>query len=74
MPKPYVGLNHEDAAALRAAADQVLEVTVNNTVCHLPVRIIPGLPRGIAGLPAGLPGLNIVGLPAWGRIGKGPST
>lgn len=50
MPQPYVALNAEDAARLNVKAGQ--EVAVAGL--RLPVRIVPELPRGVAGLPVGV--------------------
>lgn len=62
-PQPYVALGVEDAAQLAVSAGQ--EVSVAGR--RLPVKIMPELPRGVAGLPAGLaPG--IPPLPAWSVI------
>jgi NADH-quinone oxidoreductase subunit G len=49
-PQPYVALNAEDAARLGIAEGQ--EVTV--TERRLPVRILPELPSGVAGIPVEL--------------------
>jgi len=59
-PQPYVALNPQDAARLGVAEGQPATIGA----CRLPVRIVAELPRGVAGLPAGLvpPG------PEWSRI------
>ncbi len=49
-PTPYIALNSADAARLGAAEGQ--EVQVAGT--RLPVRIVPELPTGVAGVPSGL--------------------
>ena len=36
----------------------------------LPVQVDPGVPRGIAGLPVGLPAFQGMSLPAWGTLTK----
>ena len=56
-PAPYLGLNGQDLADLGAAEGDRVTVAVGVTRYRLPLRIVPGLPRGIAGLPVGLPGL-----------------
>ena len=45
-----------------------VEVRCAGGTFRLPVRIRPDLPRGVAGLPAGVPPLAGCGLPAWGKI------
>jgi NADH-quinone oxidoreductase subunit G len=62
-PKPYVALNPEDAASLRVVESQDVSVASY----RLPVRILAELPRGVAGLPAGLPPVTSPP-PAWSAI------
>jgi NADH-quinone oxidoreductase subunit G len=47
-----------------------VEVTCAGGTFLLPVRIRPEVPRGIAGLSAGVPPLAGVRLPAWGKIAR----
>ena len=47
-----------------------VEVRCAGSIFRVPVRIRPDLPRGVAGLPAGVPPLAGCGLPAWGKIVK----
>src|SRR5215510_5570744 len=67
-PQPYVGLNPKDAADLRAGAGDELELSIDGTVYHLPVKLMPTLPTGMAVMPAGLRELPWAALPGWGRI------
>ncbi len=67
-PKPYVALGAEDAAALGVAEGSPVEVKLDAATARLPLRIEPGLPRGVAALPAGLGPLDGITLPIWGRI------
>jgi NADH-quinone oxidoreductase subunit G len=67
-PSPYVALNPADARTLQVKAGQTVRLTVNQQTYALPVRLLPSLPRGIAGLPAGLPQIPCVCLPAWSKI------
>jgi len=67
-PKPYVALAPADAAQLGLQAGAEVEVSVNGFAKRLPVEILPGLPEGLAALPAGLPPLAGLPLPSWGRI------
>jgi NADH-quinone oxidoreductase subunit G len=67
-PSPYLALNEADAAALRAAPDDVLEVHLAGRSYRLPLKLGRALPLGVAGLPVGLPTLPGVELPAWGRV------
>lgn len=45
-----------------------VEVHCPGGMFRVPVRIRPDLPRGVAGLPAGVPPIVGVSLPAWSRI------
>jgi len=54
-PGPYLALNPYDAARLGAAAGDELEVGVEGQRLRLPLKLLPTLPQGLAGLPAGLP-------------------
>ncbi len=66
-PKPYVGLSPEDAALLGLDEGDLMVLKLDRSY-ELPLRIIPGLAQGVAGLPVGLPGLKGIDLPAWGEI------
>ena len=69
--KPYLALNPDDAAELGLAAgdDSQLQLQRNpGQKYRLPVRLEPGLQRGSAGLPVGLPVLAGIAVPAWGKV------
>jgi NADH-quinone oxidoreductase subunit G len=70
-PRPYVALNADDAAELGTAAGEEVEVAWNSRRHRLPVRLMPSLPRRVAGMPVGLPGWPGLDLPACGRIFRG---
>ncbi len=67
-PRPYLGLSAVDAERLGVRQDADATVQLQGAGYTLPVRLMPGLPVGVAGLPVGLPGLEGISLPAWGRI------
>jgi NADH-quinone oxidoreductase subunit G len=73
-PKPYLGLNPEEARKLGAGEGDTLELELEGITYSLPLRIRPGLCRGVAVLPSGLPGLEGAVLPAWGSIRGGGRT
>jgi NADH-quinone oxidoreductase subunit G len=56
VPKPYVALSPADAASLNIAEGEEVELTVGDAPWRLPLRYLPSLPRGVVGLPVGLPG------------------
>lgn len=62
FPDPYVALNPDDAAQFGA------EVALMGH--RVPVRVTPGLPRGVAGLPSGVPPLEGLELPVWMEISR----
>jgi NADH-quinone oxidoreductase subunit G len=70
-PRPYVALNADDAAELGTAVGEEVEVAWNSRRHRLPVRLMPSLPRRVAGMPVGLPGWPGLNLPACGRIFRG---
>jgi NADH-quinone oxidoreductase subunit G len=71
FPKPYLALNAQDAAELKIKAGEQVEVESDSGTHRLPVRLMPSLPRRVAGIPVGLPGWPTFRLPAEGRISKG---
>jgi NADH-quinone oxidoreductase subunit G len=66
--EPYLALHPQDAVVLQAADCKELALVMGPIEYRLPVRLLPTLPRGVAGLPVGLPGLQATRLPAWGVI------
>jgi NADH-quinone oxidoreductase subunit G len=71
-PKPYVALHPEDASALGMAEGDTARATLGDSVLELCVKIVPSLPRKVAGLPVGIPGAPVVDLPASGMVSKAP--
>lgn len=58
----------QDAGSGKENIPPVIELTFNGAIYRLPVRLSATLPRGIAGLPVGLPGLPTVRLPGYGHL------
>ena len=67
-PEPYLALNPEDRARLELHEQEQIELTLGEVVLRLPGLLVPGLPRGVAGLPVGLPGMEVLPLPAAAAI------
>lgn len=65
VPNNYVLVNADDAKELNLAEGSTLAFEVNRQPYTLPVEISTSIPKGIAGMPYGLPGLPFVDLPAW---------
>ncbi len=66
--KPYIALNRDDAAELGVVAATEVEVLINGGAARLRVSISSDIPRGVAGVPMGLPGISGAGLSGWGRV------
>lgn len=71
IPKPFVAVNCEDAAALGVAEGDAVEVALAGTIYKAVLAIRTELPHGVAGIQPGLPGMPFVGLPAWGTVVRG---
>ncbi|MCC7241759.1 MAG: NADH-quinone oxidoreductase subunit NuoG [Acidobacteria bacterium] len=70
MPRRYVALNPDDLArAGFGDGDEVL-VRIGDESHRLVAHAVPSVPAGIAGLPAGLPSLRWLPIPAKGAIHK----
>jgi NADH-quinone oxidoreductase subunit G len=69
-PKPYLGLRPGDMESLKIQEGEEAVLTFNSLVLHLPVKGIDTLPAGAAALPLGLPGLQGIFLPSWGKVSK----
>jgi NADH-quinone oxidoreductase subunit G len=67
-PAAYLALNRDDARALGLQPGDQVELTLSGATWGLAVRLSAALPRGVAGLPAGLPALAGLALPAPARI------
>ncbi|HVB56661.1 MAG TPA: NADH-quinone oxidoreductase subunit NuoG [Candidatus Acidoferrales bacterium] len=62
-PKPYVAVNADDAKRLGVEPGEQITIKLDGTTHSLPAKIRGELPLGIAGLPAGFPGLAGISLP-----------
>jgi NADH-quinone oxidoreductase subunit G len=71
VPPLSLALHPDDAAGLRIGPDEAAELRIAGMALCLPVRIDASLPRGVAGLPVGLPAVPWLSLPAWGRVSRG---
>ncbi|MGE5399553.1 MAG: NADH-quinone oxidoreductase subunit NuoG [Ignavibacteriales bacterium] len=70
IPRPYILLNPEDASALGITAGGEIEFSLyeSGPMQRLPVKLNYGLPRGIAGYPAGLPGIAHFSFPHYTKL------
>ena len=68
-PAPYLALNAADAASLHVGEQAgEVEIELGGVKHRLPLKVLPDLPGGIAGIPAGLTPARGAVLPAWCRI------
>lgn len=63
--KPYIGVNPQDAAEFVTDKNGLMEIAFSKISYHLPVRLLPAIPSGLAVVPVGLAGLQWNGLPFW---------
>lgn len=68
IPRAEVVLGARDAEGLRAVPGEELEIRLPGFSGRLPLKIRPEWPEGVAGFPAGFPGIPAADLPAWGTI------
>ena len=62
---PTLALHPEDAAVLGVRSQEPLELVLDGATHRALAQLHPELPRGVAALSAGLPGLPAFELPAW---------
>ena len=68
-PAPYLAVNAADAASLHTGEQAgEVEIELGGAKHRLPLKVLPELPAGIAGIPAGLTPARGAALPAWCRI------
>ena len=67
-PAPYLALNPGDAGSFDFTDGSAVGISMGGREFHLPLRIDPSLPEGVAGMPAGLAGFPGIPLPAWGVL------
>lgn len=68
LPPPYVALNSCEASQLGVKTGDLMKVVLEDAALALEVALRDDLPSGVAGLPAGLPPLEGVGLPAFLKL------
>ena len=64
-PRPYLALDPSQAPA---GDGGTVRLQTGSWTLELPIKLVPGMPPRTAGLPAGIPGLPVMDLPAVGKI------
>jgi NADH-quinone oxidoreductase subunit G len=72
VPEPYIALCAADAEALGPHPERVRVRSADWTL-DLALRVLPSLPRGVAGLAVGLPGMPALTLPCSAGIAPADS-
>jgi NADH-quinone oxidoreductase subunit G len=68
-PEPYVALNPDDVAKLAVREGDEIDFEIDGRAYRLPLRAMPSLPPGTAGLPFGLPeGPEMASPGKWARL------
>jgi len=70
-PQPYLALNPEDASHLGVKEGDTIELSLGSRAHRLPVRLNTALPKGVVGMPVGLPGWPEMALPTYGTLSRG---
>jgi len=66
-----ISIDDPDAKTFRASViEDTVQCCLAGMTYRLPVQVDPALPRGIAGLPVGLPGFQPIPLPTWSALSK----
>jgi NADH-quinone oxidoreductase subunit G len=68
MAKPSIAVGPQDIGSLIVDEDGLVEVAFSHISHHLPARLAPGVPPGLAVVPMGLPGIEWNGLPVWKKL------
>jgi NADH-quinone oxidoreductase subunit G len=72
-PRPYLALNPVEASVLGVKAGEQVRVTVEGGQFEVEVVLRADLPRGVAGLPAGVSPVGGITLPAFGKLAPIPA-
>lgn len=68
MPAPYIMLCPEDAQRYQVAENHQLQIAIDGHPYTLTVKLNPAMQKGIAGVPAGMPGIGISETPVIAKI------
>jgi NADH-quinone oxidoreductase subunit G len=74
VPRAFIALNATDGARIGVKPGELMRVAIGSSVYELEVSLRPDVPRGVALLPAGIPPLDGVSLPAPGKLAPAAAT
>ena len=69
-PRPYIGFSNADMNKLQVHEGEDVDLVISRLTLCLTAKCVPSLPVGITCMPVGLPGMQRVSLPSWGRVSK----
>jgi NADH-quinone oxidoreductase subunit G len=69
-PAPHVAMSPGDAERSGFEEGDLIEIPIEGGSWRLPVRYLASLPRGVAGVPVGLPGAPHLDLPRGARLAR----
>jgi NADH-quinone oxidoreductase subunit G len=68
LPRPYLALSPADVSIVGAAAGEQLRVVIDDSQFEVEVVLRADLPRGLAGVPSGVPPFESVQLPTFCKL------
>ncbi len=68
LPRPYLALNPAEASLVGAKAGGRIKILIEDSQFELEIMLRADLPRGVAGLPAGLPPFDGIQLPLFCKL------
>ena len=73
-PRAFIALNTTDGARIGVKPGELMRVSIGNSVYELELLMRPDVPRGVALLPAGIPPIDGISLPARGALTPAAAT
>ncbi|HMF76397.1 MAG TPA: hypothetical protein VK604_12100, partial [Bryobacteraceae bacterium] len=73
-PRAFIALNTIDGARIGVKPGELMKVSIGNSVYELELLMRPDVPRGVALLPAGIPPIDGISLPARGALTPAAAT
>jgi len=74
VPRAFIALNATDGARIGIKPGELMRVAIGSSVYELELSLRPDIPRGVALLPAGIPPIVGISLPAPGKLAPAAAT